>query len=138
MGLTLKAALGAVGPQTRVVVRELHERVADWCRGPLADVNGRALDDRRVTVEIGDVRAAFGQARWDAIVLDLYEGPYDASGIFGAAGIAEARAGLRPGGVYAVWSEAEDRAFEKRLRAAGFDPARHRVQGHTIWMGEKK
>jgi hypothetical protein len=40
--------------------------------------------------------------------------------------LAAARAALGRGGVYAVWSEQPDPAFEKRLRAAGFDAVRSR------------
>ena len=36
------------------------------------------------------------------------------------------RAALAPGGVYAVWSERPDPAFERRLRAAGFAAVRSR------------
>jgi spermidine synthase len=135
MGLTLRAALDALGPSAKVTVRELHDAIAGWCRGPLAEVNGGAALDPRVTIEIGDVREAFPRA-WDTILLDLYEGPYDASGIFGPRGLAEARAGLAPGGVYSVWSEAEDKAFEKRLRTAFGNATRHTVQGHTVWIAK--
>jgi hypothetical protein len=40
--------------------------------------------------------------------------------------LAAARAALVPGGVYAVWSERPDPAFERELRAAGFAVTRSR------------
>jgi hypothetical protein len=40
--------------------------------------------------------------------------------------LAATRAALAPGGVYAVWSERPDAAFERRLRTAGFDAVRSR------------
>src|SRR5450432_3306282 len=54
MGFTLRAALDALGPKARVVVRELTPEIVGWCRGPMAGLTGSALDDPRVVVEIGD------------------------------------------------------------------------------------
>jgi glycine/D-amino acid oxidase-like deaminating enzyme len=77
MGFTLRAALDALSPAGRVVVAELTPEVAAWCRGPMAGLTDDALADPRVEVRIGDVaREIRGvTARYDAILLDLYEGP---------------------------------------------------------------
>ena len=58
-------------------------------------------------------------------------------------GLAAARAALKPGGIYAVWSAREDRRFEQRLRYADFDVPVERVRGrlkkggprHVIFLG---
>jgi spermidine synthase len=132
MGFTLKAALDTLPPAARVVVAELNPTVVAWCRGPLAALTENAVDDPRVTVEIGDVarlirRSAVdcGESRFDAIILDLYRGPHaktDPSDdpLYGSRAIENMRAALKPGGVVAVWGENYDEGFDKRLRSAGF------------------
>lgn len=137
MAFTLRGALDALPKGARVVVAELSEAVVGWCRGPLAPLTGAAVDDRRVELQLADVagviaRAAErgGPARFDAIALDLYEGPpggrRSADPLFGGDALARTRAALTSGGVLAVWSEAPSAGFEKRLRRAGFDVERHR------------
>ena len=139
MAFTLRAVLDSLPTTGQVLVAELNPVMVDWCRGPLAEFTGRAVDDPRVTVEITDVgsvirKSAMGKARFHAIVLDLYEGPGGGSGRRGASlygtGAAElARAALEPGGVYAVWGEHHDPEFEKTLREADFAVTRERP-GH--------
>jgi spermidine synthase len=139
MGFTLRAALDELPPGARVTVCEITPAVLRWCRGPLAHLTAAAVDDPRVTVVLEDVarvigRAARGGRSYDAIVLDLYEGPNARrSGgereLYGARALARARRALRPGGVLAVWSEASDAAFERRLQGAGFATERRRLDG---------
>jgi len=129
MGYTLRAALDALPRKARVVVAEIEPAIVRWCRGPLAGLTENAVDDRRVSVEMADVAAVIGAAgkaaRFDAIVLDLYEGPRDATQarddpFYGPRALERTRAALTPGGVFAVWSEDADPAFARRLRSAGF------------------
>lgn len=140
MGCTLRAALDALPTTASVVVAELHETMLRWCRGPLAGLTARAVDDPRVEVRIGDVEAAIRAAaaspaaRFDAVLLDLYEGPNATTQPrshphYGAAALARARAALQDGGVLAVWSEEPDVAFERELARAGFT-VRHERPGH--------
>ncbi len=135
MGLTLRAALDALPAEARVDVAELHPVIVDWCRGPLAELNGRALEDERVGVEVVDVRERIAQGppgggRWDAILLDLFEGPHagtrDSHPLWGDRALSAARAALVPAGVLAIWSEERSPAFEKRLARAGFRVASER------------
>jgi spermidine synthase len=163
MGYTLRAALDILPPEARVTVVEIEPAIVEWCRAPLADLTGRALADPRVAVEIGDVAAAIARAgtpagqsapiaggprraggpdgaggsragaRFDAILLDLFEGPRTRTSgqgagdpLYGRAALARARAALAAGGVLAVWSEEPDAGFEARLAAAGFAWERHR------------
>src|SRR5262249_13223820 len=82
MAYTLRAALHALPPAPAVTVAELNSIVFAWCRGPLAPLTGAAVADPRVTVTIADVSVVIANSRrdsWDAIVLDLYEGPHQAS-----------------------------------------------------------
>jgi spermidine synthase len=62
-----------------IVVAELDPAVIALCRENFSDVNGRAFDDPRVRVEIGDARALLrnSDARYDIIVMDLTD-PDDA------------------------------------------------------------
>ena len=138
MGITLRAALDALPRDARVVVAELHAAVIAWCRGPLAPVAGDPLRDPRVRVECGDVAEVIarraeepGPGRFDAILLDLYEGPAGPAArrddpFYGAQALTVAKCALARGGVLAVWAEAPDAAFEKRLVAAGFDVSKRR------------
>lgn len=153
MGFTLKAVLDALQPTARVLVAELNPVVMEWCRGPLAQATDGAALDPRVRVEICDVadlihRHSKGDAsdRFDAVILDLYTGPYVRSHkiddpLFGIAAIDRARVALKSKGVFAVWGENYDAGFAKRLAHAGFGSTSHRsVKGgfrHVVYLGWK-
>ena len=147
MGYTLRAALDVLPAQARVTVVELNADVADWCRGPLAPLTDAAVADPRVTLEVADVSdhlARAPRAHYDAILFDLYEGPHAATQtaddpLYGPAALARTQAALRPGGVFAVWSEEPDARFERRLGEAGFRVEKHRAgrggRAHTVYLG---
>lgn len=149
MGFTLRAALAAFGPDARITVAELVPEVVDWARGPMAELSAGCLDDPRVTVEIADVAALIrpetgrGPApRWDAVLLDVDNGPEGLTRrvndrLYDHAGLAAARAALKPGGVLAVWSQGPDRAFSKRLRDAGFAVEEVMVRAHRGRKGAR-
>jgi spermidine synthase len=152
MGFTLRATLDFLAPDARVVVAELLPAVVQWNRGPLGPLAGHPLRDKRVRVEVGDVRVALSSGRdvFDAVLLDVDNGPaaFSASenaGLYDDRGLAAARAALKMGGVLAVWSAREDRKFEQRLRYGGFGVQVERVRGrlkkvgprHTIFLGYK-
>jgi spermidine synthase len=150
MGYTLRATLDLLPGAARVVVAELLPEVVSWNRGPLGPLAGNPLDDPRVQVELGDVGRVLREhrARHDAILLDVDNGPmaFTQTGntsLYSDAGLAAARAALRPGGVLAVWSAWNDVKFEHRLRHAGFTAQTVHVRGrlkkggphHTIFLG---
>ncbi|MDH3394270.1 MAG: spermidine synthase, partial [Desulfobulbaceae bacterium] len=129
MGYTLKAALDNLPAAAEVVVAELNPVVKKWCAGPIAHLTDGAANDPRVTVEIADVaelimNAVTQQARFDAIILDLYEGPHEGDDeyehLYGDMALELSGSALVPGGIFAVWSEDPDKSFEKRLTNAGF------------------
>jgi spermidine synthase len=131
MGLTLRAALDALPPEAVIVVVELNPVVVRWCRGPLAELTGGAVDDPRVSIVTADVAKVIARSaedttrRFDAIIIDLYEGPGSGTDavkdpFYGSRALARTREGLTPGGVFAVWGEQPDGGFEKRLATAGF------------------
>ncbi len=152
MGYTLRAALDTLGPGGHVEVAELVDAVVTWNRGPLADVAGRPLEDRRAHVFVGDVAERIGNppAPWHAILLDVDNGPdalaHDRNdGLYGARGLARAFAALVRGGVLGVWSFSDDAGFTKRCRKAGFSTEVHRVSAsrkgrgrhHYIWIARR-
>ncbi len=152
MGFTLRAALKALPETARVEVAELVPAVADWARGPLAEVFGGILDDPRVRLLQTDVAAPIAAARaaYDAILLDVDNGPDGLTHpgndrLYDHAGLGRARAALRPGGVLAVWSAHPDAAFTRRLRDAGFvvEEVPARANGrrggarHRIWLATR-
>ena len=152
MGCTLKSALDELPDNARVFVAELNPVVVKWCRGPMSDLTGGAVNDPRVTVEIVDVASMIRNSakkgkdnRFDAIILDLYEGPFEAAKergdyLYGDTALEMSGSALMPGGVFAVWSEDPDKAFEKRLVKAGFSYKRHRpARGnrHVVYIAKK-
>ncbi|HEV7517236.1 MAG TPA: spermidine synthase [Thermoanaerobaculia bacterium] len=153
MGFTLRAALDLLPRSARVLVAEIDPVIVRWCRGPLAPLTRNAIDDRRVTVEVADVAVVLARAartpaeRFDAVVLDLYEGPREAHGgkdhpLWGERALGTTRDALLPGGTLAVWSEDADAAFEKRLAVAGFRVERRRPgkggPRHAVYVARRK
>jgi len=149
MGFTLRAAQNMVPPDAMLVVAEIVPELIGWATDHMSRVFGDCLADPRVTLRVGDVgamiRAAAG--RYDAILLDVDNGPdgltrADNDALYGPAGLLAARRALRPGGVLAVWSATQDRAFSRRLSEAGFEATTHMVRAgrngrgsrHTIWI----
>jgi spermidine synthase len=153
MGFTLRAALGAFGAHAEIVVAELVPAVVRWATGPMAELFGGSLDDKRVELVEADVAALIRRARplYDAILLDVDNGPEGMTQsandhLYSMRGLAAARAALSPGGVLAVWSQGPDRAFAKRFEQAGFSVEDKRVRArgvrggsrHLIWLGVPK
>jgi len=151
MGFTLRAALAALGADAKVTVAELVPAIIDWARGPMAHLAAGCLDDRRVELSIGDVATAISSAtrRYDAILLDVDNGPdgltHPANDrLYSAAGLAAAKAALKPGGILAIWSAAPDVKFARRLSVSGFKVeevgvrARSNGKGprHVIWFAK--
>ncbi len=152
MGFTLRAALARLAPAARVTVVELVPEIIAWARGPMAALAAGCLDDPRVALVIGDVASAIRDApeRYDAILLDVDNGPDGLvrlanDQLYSAAGLASAKAALKPGGILAIWSAAPDASFARRLRRAGFDVeevvvrARSNGKGarHIIWFAQR-
>ena len=141
--------LGVFGPTAKIVVAELVPAVVAWARGPLAGLYGDSLSDPRGEVREGDVAALIAEGGWDAILLDVDNGPRGLSrpgndSLYGPAGLARAKQALNPGGHLAVWSSVRDDGFTKRLKQAGYSVEEigvraHRGRGarHVIWIATK-
>ena len=109
-GHTLRAVLDLPGVN-RVEVAEIGAKVVEWNRLYFAEVNGRAVDDPRTTVVVGDVLECLRSRpnTYDLILIDVDNGPGWLAAprnadLYGLQGLSDCRWALRPGGVLAVWS----------------------------------
>jgi spermidine synthase len=152
MGFTLRSALDTMTTHKlkgTVTVCELTRPVIDWCKGPLATLTNSALGDKRVSVVVGDVAHHIARTKpghYNAILLDLYEGPYKATQrredpFFGPTALARTHAALAPDGVFSVWAEDHDAGFVRRLEAANFNARYHKLgQGgrrHVVYVAKR-
>ncbi len=76
LGFTLRAALGLLAADARVVVAELVAGVIAWNRVPEYGLAAAALDDPRVTLRHADVADLLRADRgaYDAVLLDVDNG----------------------------------------------------------------
>jgi spermidine synthase len=149
MGYTVRAALDAAGPDSRVIVSELVPAVIDWNRGPLANLARRPLEDRRVKVHSGSVIdiLSVSEHHFDGIILDVDNGPeavlYQPNRfLYSAGGLELVKAALAADGRLGVWSADRSTSFENTLSDAGFNWRRVAVDArgndggpeHTIYL----
>ena len=133
LGYTLAALVRHLGGAGRVTVAELSDAVIRWFGDHMQP---RLFGDLPPTVRIrhADVLAAAAEgAGWDAVLLDVDNGPRALSApgnaaLYSAEGLGRLRRSLKPGGVLLVWSGFDDPAFVERARAAGFAPDRRPVR----------
>lgn len=155
LGYTLAAALRELDRdfegEASVVVAELVPAVVAWNRGPLAELNGRALEDPRVDVRESDVAQVLRgeKAKFDAILLDVDNGPNWVTRskndwLYSIVGLRAAFDALKRGGILAVWSVSPDPVFTKRLSQIGFASEAITVRSRgsrggrrTIWLAER-
>ncbi|GAB3948508.1 spermidine synthase [Kribbella albertanoniae] len=115
LGYTVRALLRDVRLGA-VVVAEIEPELVGWMRGGLVP---SVLDDPRVSVQVGDVRAVIAAAQkasYDAILLDVDNGPdflvyNENSAIYESSFLSVCRERLRAGGVLTVWSSSESPAL---------------------------
>lgn len=125
MGFTLRALLDRLRRDARVVVVELLPAVARWNEQRLGHLSDHPIHDRRVELRIGDViRMVRGRPLWDAIVLDIDNGPEwfvqkRNGALYGTAGLWRLMRTLRPRGVLLLWSADRHQGFERRVTAMG-------------------
>jgi spermidine synthase len=135
LGFSLRATLDLLGPHGKVVLAEQSPSVVDWNRSHVGGLAGRPLEDPRVSVRIGDVRASIAQARaaYDLILLDVDNGPealiHQANaGLYDATGIVACHVALKERGALAVWATATDERYVRRMRRSGFEAAAVQVR----------
>jgi spermidine synthase len=133
LGYTLRATLDRMPAQSQVMVAELSPGVVEWNKGVLGPLAGNPLDDPRVEVRVADVAVVVRrEGRFDAILLDVDNGPTEASAnpnhpLYSSAGIHAFKAALRKRGCLAVWSASEDDQFVPRMKKAGLEAERIKV-----------
>ena len=148
-GYTLRAALDALPAEAEVVVAELFDLVLTANRGEVGELAGRPLDDPRVVVRMGDVRDALGDATFEAILLDVDNGPEALvdprnERIYADPGLKTLARALRKGGRAVFWSAGTDDSFLKRLTKAGFRAdaigakayPQAQVKTHTLFVAD--
>lgn len=149
LGYTLRACLDRLAPDAELVVRELVPAIVQWNREIVGDLAQRPLEDERVRVEVGDVFEALAPHSFDAILLDVDNGPEaltveSNARLYRSRGVERCAAALRPGGVLIVWSAFESPRFERELSRAGLvsEVVRVRARGpikkgsrHLLYVG---
>lgn len=150
MGFTLRRALRILPADAEVVVAELVPKIVEWARGPLAHIFNGCLDDPRVRIAVGDVAWAIEEGGWDAILLDVDNGPDGLTHagndkLYSTRGLQVTKRSLRVGGVLAIWSAYADAVFTKRLKDSGYavDEQVVRARGtkgarHVIWLAGRR
>lgn len=134
-GFTLRACLDVLPKDAEVVVAELFPVVVQWNDTHLKHLNRAALKDRRtriVTRDVWDVLADAGERGFDAILLDVDNGPGSVCveanhRLYDRDGIEHLRRAMAPGGRIAIWASQPDPHFANRVRKRGFA-----VKTHTI------
>lgn len=145
MGYTLRAALDALPSDAEVTVAELNPRVVQWCQGPLRGLTNDALADPRTRLHLGDVAQLIEATprHWHAIILDLYEGPHEATQgpddpFYSKQALQRTQKALLPGGLATFWAEDFDPPFVKRLQSLGFVVEVHHPgkggRRHTVYV----
>lgn len=154
-GYTLRAALDALPATGEVVVAELFDLVLEANRGEVGELAGRPLDDPRARVRMGDVYDALEQESWEAILLDVDNGPeaftLEAnSRLYTPKGLARLAKSLVPRGILGIWSNAEGPPSDgvlRRFENSGFftpwvERTRSREGGkgshHTIVLARRR
>ncbi|MBS2022656.1 MAG: hypothetical protein JST92_09615 [Deltaproteobacteria bacterium] len=125
LGHTLRALLDALPPRAIVDLAELIPAVIEWNRGPLAHLARAPLSDPRVKVHAADVRKLLAPRAFDAILLDVDNGPTALTSakngaLYSEAGVHALHEALTARGRLVVWSAGPDERFLKRLTQAGF------------------
>lgn len=129
MGFTARAVLDEFG---KVTVAELLPAVVRYNREVFGHLAGDVLDDPGLELVEGDVRGAIDRGGWNAILLDVDQGP-DAvttrgnESLYSRRGIERLKRALAPGGVLIIWSAYESPEFEQKLTRGGFRVKRRQV-----------
>lgn len=134
LGYTAQAALADPRVSSLVVI-EIMEAVIDWHRQGLVPLGAELSRDPRCRFVQADFFAALAQdpavldpetpaRRFDAVLLDVDHAPDRVlspahAALYAPEGLARARRALKPGGVFALWSDdPPDTAFMSALQTA--------------------
>lgn len=130
LGLGFTTAALLADPRVGGVhVVELHAAIVEWARAGMLPLPAAALDDRRLTVTVGDVvdvLPSLAAGTFDAVLMDVDNGPGFLihprnAAVYRPQFLRSALHLLAPGGVLAVWSADRAPALADALRSAGAD-----------------
>jgi spermidine synthase len=152
LGYTLRAVLDSVGREARVTVVEVVPAVVEWNRGAVGHLAGHPTDDERVDVVTEDAYDVLSRSysRWDAVVMDIDNGPSRLSmpsneRLYTDRGLQRIHKALRADGVAAIWSPEPQPELAESLEKRGFTvaleelPARTAADGvtHALYLAHK-
>ena len=134
LGFTLRSALAILPPDAHVVVAELMPAVIGW------NEKISPITDRRAEIRQADVADEIGRGGYDAIMLDVDNGPVALSKpsnahLYDMRGLERAKKALKPGGSLAIWSAGDMPSFVHRMAGAGFKVHVETVRSHVIFLG---
>lgn len=126
LGLGYTAAAVLTHDVERVDVVEIEACLVDWARAGLTPTLAAVAADPRAHLHVADVRSVLGgqgpQGPWDAIVLDVDNGPdflihaaNDA--LYAPASLQAAYGQLAPGGTLAIWCQGPSAELLTALRS---------------------
>ena len=148
-GYTLRAVLDKVPSDAVVTVGEIVPALVDANKQVLGSLNGNAIDDPRVTIALGDAMDLITPAAFDVILLDVDNGPTALSQprnarFYSELGVKKCHAGLKKGGVLAVWSAGPSDPYVERLKHGGFAVETLRVEArpggkakHIVFLAKR-
>lgn len=156
LGFSLRRALELTGPDAIVEVAELLPEVVRWNQELLKGYNDDILADSRSQILVSDVyhcirKAAEGGPKYDAILLDVDDGPSSLlqpqnSQLYEGEGLALLKDALTPGGRIAFWAVEKDPRLFRSLKKAKFwaeeyPAAKHeraKRKEHFIYSAERR
>ncbi len=156
LGFSLRRALELVGPEAQVEVAELLPEVVRWNTELMKGYNDDILQDDRTKILVADVhdcirKAAEGGPQYDAILLDVDDGPSSLlqpqnSQLYQSEGLSLLKQALTPNGRIAFWAVERDprlfRSLKKtRFWAEEYPAAKHeraKRKEHYIYLAEKQ
>ena len=134
---------------SRLLVIELFQAVIDWHRDGLVPLGGALSQDDRCELRQGDffdlARTGFDVSvptrKFVAVLLDIDHSPEHFldrgnGSLYTPEGLASVQAQLRPGGVFALWSnDPGSPGFTERLRKAFGSAAAHKIEFQNPYTG---
>lgn len=105
LGFTARAILDDPRVE-QLTVAEIAAPLVDWAHAGLLPND---LGEHRIHLVVGDVADHLRTGKWDAILLDVDNGPgflvrAENAELYARAGLGAAAAALAPGGILAIWS----------------------------------